>query len=345
MDEKFDLEAIEKTFTKYRANDVVQGVVVAINDSGLIFNLGGKLDAFIPKNEISDFENSKIGDRFSALIMGGKNEDGMILASKKLAEDFLLGNQNAENIKLGAKFMCVITGVTDSGALTSKMGQYSICIPENEICSHRQVNPKTYISKRVSAIATEINLGEKKIIASIKILDDKTREENEKAFWRVNFVNKIVDGTVKRIVPYGAFVEVDGIDCLLHISDISYDRIESASDVLEVGKTYKFKILNLDRDSRRVSLGYKQLQASKKANLLKEISVGEKFEGKVIKLLPFGAIIRIPNGLEGLLHIKNATDDARKQIHQIVKLGDTIKINIKGIDLVKERLDLSLEGF
>lgn len=342
MDIKFGLDEIEKTFTHYRVNEMVEGVVVAIRDDGLIFNLGGKLDAFIPKDQVKNFEDSKIGDRFPVIIKGGKNENGMILASKILAEDILLGNQKAENIKLGTNFTCVILNVSDSGGLISKVGQYDIYIPEDEICSFRQVNPKTYISKRVNAITTEINVEEKKIIASIKILEDKVREENETNFWRANFVNKIVEGKVKRFVPYGAFVEVDGVNCLLHISEISHEKIKSASDVLELEKTYKFKILKLDRENKRVSLGYKQLQESKKSALLKEFKIGEQFEGNVIKLLPYGAIIKLESGVEGLLHIRNATDDSRKQIYQIVKLGDTIKVNIKNIDLDRSRVEFSI---
>ncbi|MDD4110898.1 MAG: S1 RNA-binding domain-containing protein [Clostridia bacterium] len=342
MDIKFGLDEIEKTFTNYRANEMVDGVVISINDNGIVFNLGGKLDAFIPKEQIKNFEDSKIGDRFPVIIMGGRNEDGMILASKILAENLILGNQNAENIKLGSSFTCVITGVSDSGGLISKLGQYSIYIPENQICSHHQANPKIYVSKQVNAVAIEINVEEKKITASISLLDDKIRAENESNFWRVNFINKIVDGTVKTFVPYGAFVEVDGIDCLLHISEISHDRIISASEVLELGKTYKFKIIKIDRENKRVSLSYKQLQESNKTKLLNELKIGDSFDGKAVKILQFGAIIRIENGLEGLLHIKNATDDARKQIFQIVKLGETIKVNVKNIDLEKNRLEFSI---
>lgn len=342
MDIKFGLDEIEKTFTNYRTNEMVDGVVVSINDNGLVFNLGGKLDAFIPKDQIKNFEDSKIGDRFSVIIMGGKNEDGMILASKTLAENLILGNQKAENIKLGSSFTCVITGVSDSGGLISKLGQYSIYIPENQICSYRQINPKSYISKQVNAIATEINVEEKKIIASISLLEDKVRAENESNFWRANFINKIVNGTVKRFVPYGAFVEVNGIDCLLHISEISHDRITSASEVLKIGKTYKFKIIKIDKESKKVSLSFKQLQESNKTKLLKEVKVGDTFEGKAVKILQFGAIIKIPNGLEGLLHIKNATDDSRKQIYQIVKLGDTIQVKIKNIDLERCRLEFTI---
>lgn len=342
MDKKFSMEEVEKTFKNYQTNELTEGVVVAKKPEFLVFNLGGKLDVLIPKDETIDFDGKKIGDRFSVVIINKHDADGNVIASEKIAKNLEIGNQNAENIKLGSTFSCVITGFTDAGALKSKMGEYQIIIPEDEICSWRQVNPKAYLNKQVEAIATEINAEEKRIVGSIKIIDDKTREINHENFWRSIFLNKIVEGKVKRFVPYGAFVEVGGIDCLLHISDISYDRINSASEVLELGKTYKFKVIKLDRENERVSLGYKQLQESNKHKLLKEAQVGERVKAKVSKILPFGAILRTANGLDGLLHIKNATEDRRAQIHQIVKLDDEIEVYIKNIDLENDKVEFAI---
>ena len=172
--------------------------------------------------------------------------------------------------------------------------------------------------------------------------EDKEREANHETFWRAIFVNKIVDGTVKRIVPYGAFVEVGGVDCLLHISDVSYNKINSVSDVLELGKTYKFKVIKVDKENQKVNLGYKQLEESLKHKMLQTMSVGDKIVAKAIKILPYGAILKADNGVEGLLHIKNATEDARAQIHQIVKLEEEIEVYVKSIDLERDRLEFAI---
>ena len=338
----FTLEEIDKTFRKYKVNELADGVVVAKKQDHLIFNLGGKLDAVVPAEECVDFQNVKIGDRFKVVIINKRDAEGNVVASEKIANNIELGNQKAENIKLGSTFTCVITSFTGSGALVSKMGEYEIYIPENEICSWRQVNPKAYISKQVEAIATEINPEEKRIVASIRIIDDKTREANEETFWRSIFLNKIVDGTVKRIVPYGAFASVGGIDCLVHISDISHNKINSASEVLTVGETYKFKVIKIDKENKKVGLGYKQLQESLKHQLIKELNVGDKFTAKAIKILPFGAILKTESGIEGLLHIKNATEDRRLQIQQIVKLDETVEVYVKSVDVERDRVEFAI---
>ena len=189
MDAKFCMEEVEKTFNRYSKQKLTEGIVVAVKQDGLIFNLGGKLDSFIPKNEVEDFENAKIGDRFSVLILGGKNEDGMVLASQKKAIKIQIETQNAKEIKLGGVFRSEISSVS-GGDLVSKMGEYTITIPEDEISSLRKFNPKHFIGKTIEAIATHINTEEKQITGSIKILDDRTRKANEEVFWRINFVNK-----------------------------------------------------------------------------------------------------------------------------------------------------------
>ena len=338
----FTLEEIDKTFRKYKVNELADGVVVAKKADHLIFNLGGKLDAIVPANECVDFSAVKIGDRFKVVIINKRDSEGNVVASEKIANNIELGNQKAENIKLGSTFTCVITSFTGSGALVSKMGEYEIYIPENEICSWRQVNPKAYISKQVEAIATEINPEEKRVVASIRIIDDKTREANEETFWRSIFLNKIVEGTVKRIVPYGAFASVGGIDCLVHISDISHNKINSASEVLTVGETYKFKVIKIDKENKKVGLGYKQLQESLKHQLIKELKEGDRFNAKAIKILPFGAILKTENGVEGLLHIKNATEDRRLQIQQIVKLDESVEVYVKSVDLERDRVEFAI---
>lgn len=342
MNNLFTMEEIDKTFTSYKVNELNDGVVVSIKEDGIIFNLGGKLDAFIPKAECANFEDIKIGDRFKVVIINKHDENGNVVASQKLANELEIGNRNAKNIKIGTDFTCVISDVMGNGNLMSKLGQYQIIIPADEISSTRHINPRTFINKQVSVVATEIDLEDKRIIASIKILEDKIRVANETAFWRSIFINKIVDGTVVKIVPYGAFVDVGGVTCLLHISDVSYEKINSVADVLEIGKTYKFKVIKIDKENKKVNLGYKQLQESLKSKLIKQISVGDRLTAKVIKLLPFGAILKAENGLEGLLHIKNATEDRRLQIYQVVKLEQMVDVYVKSVDVSNEKVEFAI---
>ena len=342
MNKIFTMEEIDKTFTQYKLNEIIEGVVVATKEDGLVFNLGGKQDAFIPANECFDFKNKKMGDRFKVVIINKHDSEGNIIASEKLATELELGNQNAKNIKVGTEFSCVITNILGNGNLKSNLGQYTIIIPHDEISAFKQINPKHYLSKQVNVVATEIDLENKTIYASIKIREEKIRDANENMFWRSVFINKIVEGTVKKILPFGAFVEVGGVNCLLHISDVSYSKVNSVADVLEIGKTYNFKVIKIDKENKRVNLGYKQLQESLKSKLLKQIEIGQHLEARVVKILPFGAILKTNDGLEGLLHIKNATEDRRLKIHQIVKLEEKVNVYVKKIDLENEKVEFAI---
>lgn len=338
--EKFSLDMINQTFTDYKKGQMFDGVVVIKREDGAIFNIGGKNDAFLPKSEVENYSELKIGDRFKVIITNYKNEDGMIEVSKDMADSQIFATQNANKLKLGSKFSFVVTKGTDQG-LHSKMGEYQIFVPISEI-SLKTKYPKSAEGKQFEAAVTEIDKENKKIVASIKILEEQTKQNAEDLFWKSMFINKIVSGTVKKILDYGAFVNVNGVDCFIHISNISHNRISHPSEVLKEGEEYTFKIIELDRENKKVALSLKALEESPKLKAMKELVVGERYEGVVIKILQFGAIIKLDNGATGLLHIKNATERSDKQIYEIVKLDQRVNVEILNVDIEDEKVSFKL---
>lgn len=344
MTEEFNLESIEKTFASYKKGQLFDGVVVIKREDGVIFNIGGKNDAFIAKSDFDNFEDIKIGDRFKVMIVNMKNEEGLIEVSKSDADNLVTANQNAQKLKLGSKFSFVVSNA-NSGGLFSRLGDYEIFIPAGEVSDRFVKDFKALIGKQFEATVTEIDKDNKKIIGSIKILLEQTKQTNETLFWSSIFINKIVNGKVKKIMPYGAFVDVDGVDCFVHISNLSYNRIQNPAEVIKEGETYTFKVIELDRENKKVALSKKALEESPKTIALKNLQVGEVFEGQVVKILKFGAIIRLDNGVSGLLHISNATDDRQKQIYEIVKLDQKVKVEVLSVDIEEEKVSFKLEGF
>lgn len=336
-DIKFDLKAIDLTFQNYKKGQVFDGVVVLKNENGVVFNIGGKNDAFISKEDLKDFENVKIGDRFHALMTGGKTEDGLIEASKSQADDIIFGNQNASRLKVGSKMSFVPTQAKNG--LISKMGEYRIFVPAREVSLIREYNLEKFVGKALEGIVTEIDHEKKEIIASVKMLTEQVKEQAEASFWRSMFVNKIVSGKVKKIMPYGAFIDVEGVDCFVHISNLSYDHISNVAEVLNVGDVRDFRIINLDFENKKVELSLKALMKNPKIAMLESVEVGQVYVGEVIKILKFGAIVKLENGATGLLHISNATDNLAKKIYEIVKLED--KINVKVLSKNMDELKLS----
>lgn len=338
---KFNLNEIDKTFTKYKKNEIFDGIVVLKRNDGVVFNIGGKSDAFIEKDDFDDFDNIKVGDRFKVSILGDKNEEGMILVSKKIADSVIIGSTTAEKLKIGSEVTFYVTG-TRNGDLFSKLGIYNIIVPKDEIDTKIH-NVRFYLNKQQTGIVTEINKSNRLIVCSIKMLKEQIKETQENLFWNSIFINKVVKGTVEKIMPYGAFIDVDGVSCFIHISDVSYNRINNINDYLKVGETYNFRVIKIDKDNKKVSLGIKQLMENPKVAILKKMQIGEKYMGTVVKILAFGAIIKLDdNNIEGLLHISDATDHNDKRIYQVVKLGQKIEVEIKSIDTEKDRVRFKL---
>ena len=324
MSEQFNLDLIDKTFTTYKKGQTFEGVVVLKRADGVIFNIGGKNDAFIPASDFDSFDDVKIGDRFSVIITKQKNEEGLIEASMRLARDLKIANQNAESLRLGSKFTFVVTSVNNAG-LHSKMGDYSVFVPAGDASMRYVRDLKSFVGKQVEVIVTEIDHEKKDIVASAKLLQEQVKVATENNFWNSIFVNKVVTGKVKKIMPYGAFVEVDGVDCFLHISNISYDRLENVGDAIKEGETYSFKVVSLDRENKKVDLSLKALLSDPKIERVKALVIGEVYPCKVVKLLRFGAIIKAPNGATGLLHIQNCTENKTKNIYELVKVDDEVE--------------------
>ena len=338
---KFDINEIDKTFATYKKGQIFDGVVVIKRNDGVIFNIGGKNDAFIPANDFDNFDDLKIGDRFKVVITKNKNEEGFIEASKAEADSIIFGNQNAEKLKLGSKFSFVVTD--ENRGLISKMGEFKIFIPQEEVNIYFEKNLRVYIGRQCEAIVTEYDKENKSIIGSIKLLKTQIKEQAEEMFWKAIFINKIVQGTVEKVLPYGIFVDVYGVSCFCHISNLSHKRIDKIEDFIQVGEIKNFKVIELDREKKKVSLGLKQLEISPREEAIKSLEVGNVYKGKVVKLLPFGAIINLENDASGLLHISNATEKLDKNIYEIVKLDDEVEVIVINVDEDKMKVSFKLK--
>ncbi len=339
-DEKFDLYAIEKTMTSYKKGQMFDGVVVIKRDDGAIFNIGGKNDAFLPKEEADDFSDIKIGDRFKVVLTKSKNEEGLIEVSKNIADEKILQTQNASKLKLGSVFSFVPSAFNDNG-LISKMGDFEIFVPKDE-SSIKFLDKRRCVGKQFEAVVTEIDKENKKIIASIKLLEEQIKKTNEELFWNSIFINKIVKGKIKKIMPYGVFVDVGGVDCFMHISNICYKHISNPEEIVKEGQECTFKVIEVDRENKKVALSMKALEESPKTKAIKELEIGKVYQGQVVKILKFGAIIKLENGATGLLHIKNATEQNNKQIYEIVKLDQEVNVEVLEKDADEEKVSFKL---
>ncbi|NCB48859.1 MAG: S1 RNA-binding domain-containing protein [Clostridia bacterium] len=346
MDEKFDLDSIDRTFTRFRIGAKVQATVVEKLKNGLLLNIGGKKDGIIPfcDEENESISNVKVGDVFEAIIISTKDDSGAVVLSKKKADDLKHGNEMVNGLKVGDNVNLIIVNFNRAG-LISNLGNFEVFIPASQI-SIRYVdnNFENYVNKQVKAVVVEIDILSKKIIASIKACEENEKHNIENSFWQAIFDNKIVNGKVVRFTDFGAFVNVDGVDCLVHNSEASWDKSKNASEVLELDKNYDFKVIRCDRENKRVALSYKATQENPITKKIRELKVGDIVQGEVKKILPFGAIVGFGDGFEGLLHIKESSHFYVKNIYEVAKVGQKLELKIIDIDAENNKVSLSLKA-
>ena len=344
QDVKFDLSSIDKTFTIYKQGDTVKAKFVTNYKDGYIVNIGGKKDGFIflDENEKKAFENFDKSQTFEAIVVSTQNEEGFICVSKARADALREGNTLLGALKVGDPVKFIVLNTSNSG-LISTIGSYRLFIPYSQISSHRvDNNLKNYINKQFVGTVIEFDKENKSLVVSIRNFEEKQQLTMEQAFWQAIFINKVVKGKVVRFTDFGAFVNVDGVDCLVHNNEASYDKDKKASDIFELNKEYNFKVIKLDKETKRVSLSYKALQENPMLSKLKKLNIGDVFDCEVVKLFPSFALVKFGDNLIGRLGVKDISYDDSKKITDVAHIGDKLELKIVAIDLEKLRVDFSL---
>ncbi len=343
-DIKFDLSAIDSTFATYKVGDTVQATVVTPSKDGLVVNIGGKKDGFITldQNEQKAFENFDQSKSFEAIVTSTQNEEGVIYVSKARADALREGNTIIGALKIGDPIKFIVTDTNNSG-LISNIGCYRLFVPYSQI-SNRRVdnNLKNYVNKQLVGTILEIDKDNLKLVASIRAYEQKVQLSIEQAFWGAIFVNKVVKGKIVRFTDFGAFANVNGVDCLVHNSEVSYDKNQVAQDVFKLDQEYDFKVIKLDKEAKRVSLSYKALQENPLLPKLQALKIDDVYECEVTKILPNFAIVKFGDNLEGRLGVRDISYDNSKKISDVAHVGDKMELKLINVDLQKLRVDFSL---
>ena len=336
----------------YREGKSVKCTVLSASEDGIHVNLGGKNDGFIDKAEACEDgeykpEDFPVGSVIEAIITKKRDESsGCVLLSKRRADLMKKTDEAVNQIRNNEIFEMVVKKDT-KGGLIGSLGTYRVFVPASQVRLKFVPDLKKFVGKTLRLRALDINDIEHKIVASQRvILQEEKDEKDQKAeiFWDNVKPDVVVAGEVKRISPYGAFVSVDGIDCLAHIDHLSYSHIESPSEVLEVGKTYDFLVLKTDREKQRVSLGYRELQPHPFDKCMEKHPVGSVVKGKVISVLPYGAFVEIEPGVEGLVHVSEAAAAYVKDINEVLHAGDEVDVKVMAYDDQHRKTTLSIRA-
>ncbi len=323
--------------------------VIQASEDGITVSFGGKKDGFIDKSEVEmdnaayDPSQYNVGDTIVAKVIekSGKSKNNDCIAfSKKEVDREIKEDQEAEEMLRGNEFKLTMKAAV-KGGLTADFGRYKIFVPASQIRIGYVTDEdlQKYVGKslRLRAIKgkkEEDQEGDvvikrrKTVIASQRVILEEERAAKEEALWAGMQVGAIVTGKVKRFAAFGAFVNVNGFDCLAHISDISHYKIAEPGEVLELGKSYEFVILKADRENQRVSLGYKQLQKKPYEIAYEKYPVGSVVTGTVRSVFPYGAFVLIERDVDGLVPVSEISHSFTKNAADVYKVGDEVTAQV-----------------
>ena len=342
-------EMLEESLKSLNNDDKVKGIVVGIAPNEVYVDVGRKQAGFIPVAELSNDANAKpedivkIGDELELLIMKTNDQDGTIMLSKKRVDSVNGFNKIIEahenNTVLSGKVVDIING----GVLAST-GGVKVFIPASLATSSKNEPLENLKNKEVQFKIIEINQKRRRAVGSIRsVLNEAKAAEVEKFFDELE-VGKVFKGTVKSLTQYGAFVGLGPVDGMIHISELSWERIKHPSEVLSVGDEIEVTIKRFDKDAKRISLGYKRAEDNPWERLKNDYPIGSIVDATVVGLTEFGAFANILPGIDGLIHISQISDKHIEKAADVLSIGDTVKAMITDVDFDKHRVSLSMKA-
>ena len=342
------VDAVGETRNKLKDGKRMRVKVTFADEKGITVHFGSKVDGFIPADEASldgsyKPEDYAEGSDIEAILTNSKVVDGVYLFSKKKVDKIKEGDKIVDTIRNGELFELVVEKET-KGGLIGKLGTYTVFIPASQIKEKYVHDLAHYVAKTLRLVVIEINDETKRIVATQKKVLEEEKKLREETFWANVVPGVVVNGKVKGISKFGAFVSVDGFDCLVHISDIAWTKFKSIEDIIKVGKKYDFVVLKADQEKGKVSLGYKQLQKHPFDVAIETYPVGSVVSGKVTSIMPFGLFVEIVSGVEGLVHVSEASRQFVKDLNESFKIGDEVEVKLLGVDAADRKITLSIKA-
>ncbi|MBP2020688.1 4-hydroxy-3-methylbut-2-enyl diphosphate reductase [Clostridium punense] len=344
-------EQYSKDNVNISVGKILEGEVFKVNDKEAYLTIGTKSEAILPINEYTKEENAslknflKSGDRIRAKVINRKNTDGLVVLStieverQKLYEDLRVAFENKEVIE-------VVVKEEVKGGLVASYKGIRVFIPASHLELNRVSNFKAYVGNTINVqlIEFERQRNGMKIVASRRDILKGEKETKEVETWNNLEEGQIVEGIVRRISNFGAFVEVNGVDGLLHSSEISWNKVNNPNELLKVGEKVKVSILTVDKENKKLSLSIKKLSENPWNNIKEKYPVGNIVLGKVVRFAKFGAFVELEPGVDGLVHISQISKNRIESPEEVLKVGEEIKAIIVDVNEEQKRVALSIKA-
>jgi 4-hydroxy-3-methylbut-2-enyl diphosphate reductase len=342
------MDEIDKSTRLPRSGDIVTGEVIQVTDNDVTVNLGCKKDGVIPKSEIVLEEGQtmqdvfKEGEEVQAKVLKNDDGEGNILLSKKrvvVSEHWDTIIQACEDrTPIEVKVQREV-----NGGVIATFNEVGGFIPMSQLSDHYVEKADEFIGQTLLAKVIRVDQKRNKVVLSHKAVLNEERQKRMREIWDQLSVGDIIDGKVMRFTEYGAFVDIGGVDGLLHISEISWGKLRHPADLLEIGQEIKVKILSMNKEKEKISLGYKQNQPEPWTIINNKYEVGQVINGRAVQIKDYGVFVEIEPGLDGLVHISEIAFRRVTDIADELEVGQVVAAKILEIDQSRKRISLSIK--
>ncbi len=339
---------IDGTITDFDEGDLVTGTVVKIERDEVLLDIGFKSEGVIPVRELSIRKDANpedivaMGETIEALVLQKEDKDGRLILSKKRAEYERAWNRVEEDFNNGQNVEGEVIEVV-KGGLILDIGLRGF-LPASLVDLRRVKDLNAYLGTRIEARVIEMDRNRNNVVLSRRLVLEEARKAERSEILSKLQAGMRLKGVVSSIVDFGAFVDLGGIDGLIHISELSWNHVNHPSEVVKVGQEVEVQVLDVDLNRERISLGLKQTTEDPWRTLVKKYPVGAIVEGRVTKLVPFGAFVDLGDGIEGLVHISEMARQHVDTPSQVTNVNETVQVKVMEIDLDRRRISLSMKA-
>lgn len=343
------MEAIENSFTRVRRGEIVDGEVLYVTDDEVMVNIGYRADGIISRDELSndpDVKPEKLfdqGDEIQVYVMKMDDGDGNVVLSYKRVENMKVWDKMEEKFENGELVTAHVTNVV-KGGLTCDVDGLNGFIPASHASVRFQRDLSKYVDQDLECEIIDFDKSRRKFVLSRKNVEAKEIEEKRKEVYANLEEGQFIEGTVQRLTNFGAFVDVGGVDGLIHISELSWNRVKHPSDVVSPGEKVKVLVLKIDEERNRIALGLKQTTKKPWDTFIETVEVGDDVKGTVVNILDFGAFVRLESGVDGLLHVSQISRQHVDKPSDVLEIGQEIDVRVTDINFEDKKISLSMKA-
>ncbi|MBC2581049.1 30S ribosomal protein S1 [Clostridium sp. DJ247] len=339
---------VESSMRVVKTGEIVKGKIISVTDNEAIINIGYMSDAILPKNEVNNSSEVSLkdilneGDEIYTYILDMNDGDGNVLVSKIAADRVKVWDELENYLKNDSTFEVTVNEVVKGGVVTY-VNTVRAFIPASQLSISYVEDLNEYIGERLNVKVIELDKSKAKVVLSRKEVEKSELEAKKLSLLKNIKPGEKLEGTVSRITSFGAFVDLGGIDGLIHISELSWKRVNDPSEVVSVGDKVEVYVLEVNKDKNKISLSLKDISKDPWNDIENKYKVGHVVDGVVSKFLNFGAFVELEPGVEGLVHISEISEDRISKPSDILNIGNNVKVKILDVNKKEKKISLSIK--